>query len=99
MSARDSEEEALVRVALRPAPGTFQALDTLMALMDVLAVDDAPSPIRCAQMTRGLAAVLPADIVDALVVGARSPADIARRFFRLRELVALADELRRPRSD
>jgi hypothetical protein len=96
-AASDDADAALARFALAATPESLAALDAVAMLMDIFAVDAQPSPARCLMLQRGLAAVLPAELATALVAGARTPADIAARFFRLRRLLVLQDVVNEPR--
>jgi hypothetical protein len=95
---RGDGDAALVRLGLTATPDSLAALEAVGTLMDVLAVDVQRSPDRCATLERGLLAVLPAELVAALVEGVAAPADIAARYFQLRHLLVLRELANEPRA-
>jgi hypothetical protein len=86
-------EQALAALAADGAQLDREALEALVPVMDALLNDDRPAPARCEALTRGVLAVLGPHVARALTDDTHAPAHIAARFFRLRQLSALADVL------
>lgn len=90
-------EEALAALAADAAAVDRAALEELAQVMDPLAADGGVDAVRCAALARGLREVLGDDVARALTDQAQCPADIAARFFRLRQLASVIDALSGPR--
>lgn len=91
-------EEALAALAADGARVHLGALAPLEHVMDALESDQRAGTARCDVVARGLREVLGDDLAHALTDDTQCPAEIAARFFRLRDLAALTSTLTAPRS-
>lgn len=69
------------------------ALAPIEHVMDALASDQRADAASCDVLARGLREVFGDDVTHALTEGTQCPAEIAARFFRLRDLAALTSTL------
>jgi hypothetical protein len=90
-------EERLTAAAADPAlsPEALEALGPLMSALESAPSDAAQHVV---DLKRGLVATLGETAAAALCDGAGSPAEVAHRFFRLRELLAEHALLGAPRA-
>jgi hypothetical protein len=87
--------EQLTTAALALDPEHLRALEVLAPTMDTIAADDRKDLERVAALARGFRAVFADDLARALTDGAETPAEIARRYGKVRRTALMSSALSR----